>query len=70
MRVKVGEKCKQCIYYSASDGGCNYNLITRRSRLFQNGQRIVDVGYCTKYTEGQRLEYSAKKWKNSGVNQR
>ena len=65
-KVKVGDICHKCKYYSSRTWTCDYCNIMRRSRLYTDGVRI-DSEYCDKFIEGKR-EYNAVDWNNGRSN--
>lgn len=52
-KVKVGlETCNECVYHGYNTsilGLCSYMLIEKHSRIFENGKRTVEKGYCNKF---------------------
>ena len=62
--VAVGEKCKECMYWSQRTESCDYRFITGMSRTLTNNQR-VDPSMCDKFTKGKvanRRSNWAKEW--------
>ena len=51
--VEVGEKCKECKYYSEWTLTCDYCFLTKRSRTITDGKKI-DTKYCDKFVLGTR----------------
>ena len=52
-KVKVDlETCKKCVYHGYSTATfclCSYMLVEKHSRIFENGKRTIEKGYCDKF---------------------
>lgn len=57
--IKIRKKtCKKCIYSGLRSWvvSCEYCLIEGRSRIWENGERTVEKGYCNKYVPIKNVE--------------
>lgn len=64
--IEVGEKCKECKYWSRRSESCDYRLITGCSRTITNNMRL-DPKYCDKFVQG-RKKNNYKKWNDDWYN--
>jgi len=58
--------CARGIYRSGNENnGCNYKMITGRSRIFVNGEMSYPKEYCNKFEEGRKISVDTIGWKAS-----
>ena len=65
----TGNLCASCKYRCKLSGMgqdgkivCNYIEISGRSRIFENGEKVVPDGKCDKYRRGQESITSSRRW--------
>ena len=55
LRKLSPELCDTCIFMPVvTENGCSYMTLTGKSRVFEDGKRVVPKGYCDKYKQGEK----------------
>ena len=60
--------CARCMYRSGNEvHGCNYKLITGKSRIFVDGKMSYPKEYCNKFEEGKTIGAETTGWKGTNT---